>query len=82
MILGPFSVEDNTWDNIGRISRIDNMTPAPRTIAHLKGHGLEGLFVTCGNAACLHSTSVPSPRSGSGLPVDRILPALSHGDAV
>lgn len=25
------------------------------TIAHLKGHGLEGLFVTCANAACLHS---------------------------
>ncbi len=25
------------------------------TIAHLKGHGLEGLFVICTNAACLHS---------------------------
>jgi len=33
------------------------MTPAPPTIAHLKGHGLEGLFVVCGNAACLHATA-------------------------
>jgi len=31
------------------------MRPAPPTIAHLKSHGLEGLFVTCTNAACLHS---------------------------
>jgi hypothetical protein len=28
---------------------------SPTTIAHLKTHGLEGLFVTCANAACLHS---------------------------
>lgn len=33
------------------------MTPEPPTIAHLKGHGLEGLFVVCGNAACLHATA-------------------------
>ncbi len=33
------------------------MTPAPPTIAHLKGHGLEGLFVTCANAACMHATA-------------------------
>ncbi len=33
------------------------MTPEPPTIAHLKGHGLEGLFVTCTNAACLHATA-------------------------
>jgi hypothetical protein len=33
----------------------DSMTPAPPTIAHLKTHGLKGLFVTCSNAACLHS---------------------------
>ncbi len=32
------------------------MTREPPTIAHLKGHGLEGLFVTCANAAYLHST--------------------------
>ncbi len=31
------------------------MSPAPPTIAHLKTHGLHGLFVTCANAACLHS---------------------------
>jgi hypothetical protein len=31
------------------------MSPAPPTIAHLKGRGLKGLFVTCGNAACQHS---------------------------
>ncbi len=31
------------------------MMPAPPTIAPLKGHGLEGLFVTCTNAACLHA---------------------------
>jgi hypothetical protein len=32
------------------------MTPAPPIIARIKGHGLEGLFVTCTNAACLRST--------------------------
>ncbi len=32
-------------------------TVRPPTIAHLKTHGLEGLFVTCANAACLHSTA-------------------------
>ena len=32
-------------------------TPQPPTIAHLKTHGLEGLFVTCSNATCLHSVS-------------------------
>jgi len=31
------------------------MTPEPPTIGHLKSHGLEGLFVTCANAACLNS---------------------------
>jgi hypothetical protein len=33
-------------DNIDDISRIDAMTPEPPTIAPLKTHGLEGLFVT------------------------------------
>ncbi|QXX74477.1 hypothetical protein MHY1_01290 [Methylovirgula sp. HY1] len=33
------------------------MHPTPPTIAHLKGHGLKGLFVTCANAACQHSTA-------------------------
>jgi hypothetical protein len=33
------------------------LTSTPPTIAHLKTHGLEGLFVTCANAACLRSTS-------------------------
>lgn len=31
------------------------MSSQPPTIAHLKGRGLEGLFVTCANAACQHS---------------------------
>jgi hypothetical protein len=31
------------------------MLPALPTIAHLKGHGLGGLWVTCANAACQHS---------------------------
>jgi len=31
------------------------LTPEHPTIAHLRSHGLEGLFVTCANAACLHS---------------------------
>jgi hypothetical protein len=26
-------------------------------IAHLKGHGLEGLFVTCAHATCMHATA-------------------------
>jgi len=33
------------------------MTPELPTIAHLKGHGLEGLFVTCANPACCHATA-------------------------
>jgi hypothetical protein len=33
------------------------MMPAPPTIAHLKTHGLEGLFVICTTAACLHATA-------------------------
>jgi hypothetical protein len=31
-------------------------TPTPPTIAHLKVHGLDGLFVTCANAARQRST--------------------------
>jgi hypothetical protein len=55
----------------------------PPTIAHLKAHGLEGLFVTCANAACQHSAAftfdalgldddvsvVPDHRSQSALRV-------------
>jgi hypothetical protein len=44
------------------------MSPAPPTIAHLKGHGLEGLFVTCANAACQHS--VPFTFAAPGLDDD------------
>jgi hypothetical protein len=33
------------------------MTPKPPTIAHLKGHGLEGLFVIRGNTACQRATA-------------------------
>lgn len=33
------------------------LTSPPPTIVHLKGHGLDGLFVTCANAACLHSVA-------------------------
>lgn len=35
------------------------MTPESPTIAHFKGHGLEGLFVTCTNAACLQRLAAP-----------------------
>jgi hypothetical protein len=45
------------------------MTPQPPTIAHLKGHGLEGLFVTCANAACQHS--VPFTFAALGLEAAR-----------
>lgn len=34
------------------------MISHPPIIAHLKGHGLYGLFVTCANAACQHSVPV------------------------
>jgi hypothetical protein len=48
------------------------MTPEPPpTIAHLKGHGLKGLFVTCANAACstderraAHTKALISQRDG------------------
>jgi hypothetical protein len=36
-------------------SRLTARMPAPPTIAHLKTHGLDGLFVTCANAACQRS---------------------------
>jgi hypothetical protein len=34
------------------------VTPQPPSIAHLNGHRLEGLFVSCTNAVCLHSAPV------------------------
>jgi hypothetical protein len=43
------------------------MPPAPLTIAHLKTYGLEGLFVTCANAACQNST--PLTLAALGLEV-------------
>jgi len=48
----------------------------PPTIAQLKGHGLEGLFVTCANAACQHST--PFTFAALGLPDDLQFPAISQ----
>jgi hypothetical protein len=55
-----------------RCHRIAHMTPEPPpTIAHLKGHGLKGLFVTCANAACstderraAHTKALISQRDG------------------
>jgi hypothetical protein len=44
------------------------MSPAPPVIAHLKGHGLEGLFVSCANAAC--QRSVPFTFAALGLDDD------------
>jgi hypothetical protein len=52
------------------------MTPQPPTIAHLKGHGLEGLFVTCANAARQHS--VPSTFAALGLDDEAEFPTISH----
>jgi len=46
------------------------------TIAHLKGHGLEGLLVTCANAACLHST--PFPFDALGLADDVAFPSIAR----
>lgn len=34
------------------------VTPRSPTIAHLKSRGLDGLFVTCSNAACQQSVSL------------------------
>jgi len=51
------------------------MTPPP-TIAHLKGHGLEGVFVTCTNAACLHATACSF--AALGLADDVQFPAISR----
>ncbi len=42
------------------------MASPPPTIAHLRSHGLAGLFVTCANAACLHS----APLSFAALGLD------------
>jgi hypothetical protein len=46
------------------------------TIAHLKGHGLEGLFVTCTNAACLHSA--PFAFDALGLDDDVEFPSIAR----
>jgi len=50
--------------------------PEPPTIAHLKSHGLEGLFVTCANAACLHST--PFSFAALDLADDVEFPAIAR----
>ncbi len=56
------------------------MTPQPPTIAHIKSHGLEGLFVTCANAACQRSTPFTFVALGLEdefpVPGDRAMPAL------
>ncbi len=51
------------------------MTPAPPTIAHVKGRGLKGLFVTCANAACLHSK--PFTFAALGLADDLQFPSIA-----
>ncbi len=52
------------------------MTPEPPTIAHLKGHGLEGLFVTCASPACLHST--PFTFAALNLADDMQFPSIAQ----
>jgi hypothetical protein len=52
------------------------MTPEPPTIAHLKGHGLDGLFVTCANAACQRST--PFTFAALGLEDDLPFPSIAR----
>jgi hypothetical protein len=49
---------------------------APPTIAHLKSDGLDGLFVTCANAACRHST--PFTFAALGLPDELQFPAIAQ----
>lgn len=52
----------------------------PPTIEHLKGHGLDGLFVTCANAARQHSVpftfAALDLEDDVGVPLDRAAPAL------
>lgn len=52
-------------------------TPQPPTIAHLKTRGLEGFFVTCGNAACQHS--VPFTFGALKLDDDVQFPSITQG---
>jgi hypothetical protein len=52
------------------------LQPAPPTIAHLKTHGLEGLFVTCANAACQQST--PFTFAALGLEDDLPFPSIAR----
>jgi len=52
------------------------MSPAPPTIRHLKTHGLEGLFVTCTNATCLHSA--PFTFAALGLSDDVPFPSFAR----
>jgi len=51
------------------------MTPEPPTIAHLKIHGLTGLFVVCANVACMHATAFSF--AALGLADDVQFPAVS-----
>jgi len=51
-------------------------TPEPPTIAHLKGHGLVGLFATCANAACMHAT--PFSFAALGLADDVRFPTIAR----
>jgi hypothetical protein len=50
------------------------MKPEPPTIAHLKGHGLKGLFVTCSNPHCLHAA--PFTFAALGLPDETPFPVI------
>jgi hypothetical protein len=52
------------------------MTREPPTIAHLKGHGLKGLFVTCSNPHCLHAA--PLTFAGLGLPDEIPFPMIGR----
>jgi hypothetical protein len=52
------------------------MTPNAPTIAHLKTHGLEGFFVTCANAACLHSK--PFTFNALAITDEEVFPTIAH----
>ncbi|MGB8278411.1 MAG: hypothetical protein WCF20_10845 [Methylovirgula sp.] len=52
------------------------MISEPPTIAHLKDHGLEGLFITCANPHCLHAA--PFTFVALGLADDLPFPSIAR----
>ncbi len=52
------------------------MISEPPIIAHLKGHGLTGLFVTCSNPHCLHAA--PFAFAAVGLADETPFPTIGQ----